>query len=104
RSPSDDERASMTTDDDSAAIRRCQSGDIGGLESLMAHHQLSALRLAYLLTRERTQAEDVVQDSFLQVFRSIGRFQLGHAFTPWLHGIVHASHISACGVSQGIAK
>ncbi|HEX8035381.1 MAG TPA: RNA polymerase sigma factor [Ktedonobacterales bacterium] len=78
----------MTTDDDSAAIRRCQSGDIGGLESLMARHQLSALRLAYLLTGERTQAEDVVQDSFLQVFRSIRRFRSGNPFTPWLHGIV----------------
>ncbi|MGZ3666335.1 MAG: RNA polymerase sigma factor [Ktedonobacterales bacterium] len=64
----------------------------------------SALRLAYLLTGERTQAEDVVQDSFLQVFRSIRRFRLGHAFTPWLHSIVHTSHISACGVSQGVAK
>lgn len=78
----------MSIDDDSAAIRRCQSGDIEGLESLMARHQLSALRLAYLLTGERTQAEDVVQDSFLQVFRSIGRFRPEHPFTPWLHGIV----------------
>lgn len=82
----------MTIDDDSAAIRRCQSGDIGGLDSLMARHQLSALRLAYLLTGERAQAEDVVQDSFLQVFRSIQRFRPGHPFTPWLHGIV--THIA----------
>jgi RNA polymerase sigma-70 factor (ECF subfamily) len=78
----------VTIDDDSTAIRKCQSGDIGGLDSLMARHQLTALRLAYLLTGERAQAEDVVQDSFLQVFRSIRRFRPEHPFAPWLHGIV----------------
>lgn len=78
----------MKIDDDCTAIRRCQGGDIGGLDSLMARHQVSALRLAYLLTGERTQAEDVVQDSFIQAYRSIRRFRPEQPFAPWLHGIV----------------
>jgi DNA-directed RNA polymerase specialized sigma24 family protein len=61
----------LRTDDDAAAIRRCRSGDIRGLDALMAHHQVQVLRVAYLLAGDRMQADDVVQDSFLQVFRTI---------------------------------
>ncbi len=65
----------LHTDDDAAAIHRCRSGDIRGLDALMAHHQVQALRVAYLLTGDHMQAEDVVQDSFLQVFRTIKHFR-----------------------------
>src|SRR5260370_2019196 len=78
----------LHTDDDAAAIRRCRSGDMRGLDALMARHQVQALRVAYLLTGNRMQAEDVVQDSFLQVFRTIKHFRPDHPFAPWLHGIV----------------
>lgn len=74
--------------DDSAAIRRCQRGDIGGLDPLIARHQVAALRLAYLLLGERTAAEDVVQDSFLLAYQAIARFRTGSAFAPWFYRIV----------------
>lgn len=74
--------------DDSAAIRRCQRGDIGGLEPLIARHQVAALRLAYLLLGERAAAEDVVQDSFLLAYQAIARFRTGSAFAPWFYRIV----------------
>jgi DNA-directed RNA polymerase specialized sigma24 family protein len=53
-------------DDDGEAIRRCQRGDIGGLEPLMARYQIAALRLAYLLVGERAAAEDVVPAGHLK--------------------------------------
>ena len=42
--------------DDAAAIRRCQRGEIAGLETLIARYQVAATRLAYLLTSDRTLA------------------------------------------------
>ena len=78
----------MRIDDDSEAIRRCQRGDIGGLEPLMARYQVAALRLAFLLVGEHTAAEDVVQDSFLLAFQGIVRFRPGNAFAPWFYRIV----------------
>jgi RNA polymerase sigma factor (sigma-70 family) len=75
-------------DDDGEAIRRCQRGDIGGLEPLMARYQVAALRLAYLLLGERTAAEDVVQESFLLAYQGSARFRPGSAFAPWLYRIV----------------
>ena len=75
-------------DDDSEAIRRCQYGDIGGLEPLIARYQVAGLRLAYLLVGERAAAEDVVQDSFLLAYQGIARFRMGSAFAPWFYRIV----------------
>lgn len=71
-----------------AAIQRCQQGDIGGLEPLIARYQVPALRLAYLLLGDRGAAEDVVQDSFLLAYRGIARFRLGQPFAAWLFRIV----------------
>jgi RNA polymerase sigma-70 factor (ECF subfamily) len=79
---------SVHLDDDSEAIRRCQQGDIGGLEPLIARYQVASLRLAYLLVGERAAAEDVVQDSFLFAYQGIARFHSGSAFAPWFFRIV----------------
>lgn len=78
----------MGTPDDADAILRCQRGDPAGLEPLIARYQIPALRLAYLLMGDRALAEDVVQDSFLLVYRGIHRFQPERPFAPWLYRIV----------------
>ncbi len=78
----------MQFHDDSEAIRRCQRGDISGLEPLIARYQVAALRLAYLLVGERAAAEDVVQDSFLLAYQGMARFRPGSAFAPWFYRIV----------------
>ena len=74
--------------DEVEAIRRCQRGDIEGLEPLIERHQAQALRLAYLLTGDWALAEDITQDSFIQVFRSMRQFTQGRPFAPWLYRIV----------------
>ncbi|HEX5572865.1 MAG TPA: RNA polymerase sigma factor [Ktedonobacterales bacterium] len=76
----------MTDDED--AIRRCQQGDIEGLTALIRRYQADALRLAYLLAGDRYLAEDIVQDSFLQAYRAMPRFDRGRPFQPWFHQIV----------------
>jgi RNA polymerase sigma-70 factor (ECF subfamily) len=65
------------------AIERLKRGDIGGLEALVRAHQIRALRAAYLVTRDRTLAEDVVQHSFLRAYERIGGFDAERPFGPW---------------------
>ena len=69
--------------DEETAIQRLKSGDIGGLEFLVRRYQVKAVRTAYLVTQDPALAEDVVQDCFLQVFRSIHGFDEGRPFKPW---------------------
>lgn len=74
--------------EDAEAMRRLQAGDISGLDDLVQRYQLTAIRMAYLLVRDRNAAEDIVQDSFLSVYRGSARFRPGAAFAPWFSRIV----------------
>jgi len=74
------------------AIQRLKRGDIRGLETLVYSYQVKAVRTAYLITRDLHVAEDVVQDSFIQVYHAINSFDAARPFEPWfLRSVVHAS-------------
>ena len=55
-------------------------------EELVRDHSARVYRLAYRLTGNRHDAEDLTQDVFVRVFRSLHRFQPG-TFEGWLHRI-----------------
>ena len=74
------------------AIQRLKNGDISGLEFLVARYQVKAVRTAFLITRDPGLAEDIVQDSFIQVFRAIRGFDVTRPFEPWfMRSVVNAS-------------
>lgn len=78
--------------DEFKAIKRLKQGDIGGLETLVSQYQVKAVRTAYLITREVGLAEDVVQDCFVQAYRSIRRFDSSRPFEPWfMRSVVNAA-------------
>jgi RNA polymerase sigma-70 factor (ECF subfamily) len=65
------------------AIARLKRGDIGGLEALVRRYQVQAVQTAYLITRDRALAEDIVQAAFLRAYERIGQFDAGRSFGPW---------------------
>ena len=69
--------------DELGAIRRLKAGDIGGLEILVSLYQVRAVRAAFLITRDAAQAEDAVQEAFLQTYRSIRHFDSNRPFAAW---------------------
>ncbi len=71
-------------DDDSIAIRRLKSGDIGGLESLVCRYQVKAVRAAFFIVRDEQTAEDVAQETFIRIFQRIQRFDESRPFGPYL--------------------
>lgn len=74
------------------AIRQLKKGDICGLEFLVARHQLKAVHAAYLITRDPGLAEDVVQDCFVRLVRSMRGFDEGRPFEPWfMRSVVNAA-------------
>jgi RNA polymerase sigma-70 factor (ECF subfamily) len=74
------------------AIQRLKAKDINGLEFLVMCYQVKAIRTAYLITRDSSLAEDVVQDSFLQAYRSITGFDSSRPFEPWfMRSVVNAA-------------
>ncbi|MGE5464226.1 MAG: RNA polymerase sigma factor [Syntrophothermus sp.] len=78
--------------DEKEAIHRLKQGDIHGLEFLVNQFQLKAVRVAYLITRDLGMAEEIVQESFVRVYRSIKTFEENRPFEPWfLRNVVNAS-------------
>ncbi|MBI2916360.1 MAG: sigma-70 family RNA polymerase sigma factor [Chloroflexi bacterium] len=81
--------------DDAEAVQRLKHRDIGGLETLVTRYQVQALRAAYLVTRDRFLAEDVVQEAFLRLVQRVRSFDDGRPFAPWFLRIVINDAIKA---------
>jgi len=69
--------------DDLQAVRRLKSGDISGLEFLIARYQARALQTAFLITHHEPMAEDVVQDTFIRFYERIHHFDENRPFEPY---------------------
>jgi RNA polymerase sigma-70 factor, ECF subfamily len=74
-----------------SAVDRAKAGDMSAFRELYAsHHRQVTRQLAFLVPR--ADLEDVVQDVFTEVFRSIKRFEGKSAFTTWLYRVtVHVA-------------
>lgn len=68
---------------DLEAIAHLKNGDLAGLDALIERYQLRAARAAYLIVRERSLAEDIVQETFVQLVGKIHQFDEGRPFAPW---------------------
>jgi RNA polymerase sigma-70 factor (ECF subfamily) len=69
-------------------IQRLQTGDRAAFSLLYRTHAQTAIRTAFLITRNKPAAEDAVQEAFVQVIRTIARLRNAAAFRPWFYRIV----------------
>jgi RNA polymerase sigma-70 factor (ECF subfamily) len=69
---------------DAEAVARARQGDTTAFGELVRSHQEAAFRAAYLILRDTSAAEDVVQEAFFRAYRHIEQFRAGEAFRPWL--------------------
>ncbi|MCE1254923.1 MAG: sigma-70 family RNA polymerase sigma factor [Anaerolineae bacterium] len=70
--------------DDQQAIRSMKKGDLSGLEVLVVRYQNKAIYTAFLITRNEQLAEDIVQETFLKIYRFIQHFDEKRPFEPYL--------------------
>lgn len=73
---------------DIALLKRIQAGDRLAYKELINRHKDYAFTVAYRILNSREDAEEIAQDSFLQVFKSIGSFNYEAKFTTWFYRIV----------------
>ena len=70
---------------ESEAIRRAQTGDALAFEFLYELHSRRVYALCLRMVGNPSDAEDLMQEAFLQLFRKIGTFRGESAFSTWLH-------------------
>ncbi len=71
-------------DPDAALVSAAKNGDRSAFDALVNRHERAVFRLAQNITHDVADAEEVLQDTFLQAFRHLGRFQGESRFSTWL--------------------
>jgi RNA polymerase sigma-70 factor (ECF subfamily) len=70
---------------DFALAQRSAEGDMRAFEELYRRHNRRVYSLCLRMTANVSEAEDLAQEVFIQLFRKIGSFRGDSAFTTWLH-------------------
>ena len=73
--------------DDAALVRRCLRNDGHAVRALVDRFQAEIYGLCLRLLGHRHDAEDVAQEVFLRVFRSLRRWDRSRPLRPWVMGI-----------------
>ena len=68
-------------------VRRAQAGDQQAFSALYAMHRRRVYSLCLRMTHRMEDAEDLMQEAFLQVFRKLNTFRGDAAFSTWLHRV-----------------
>ena len=67
------------------------AGDVNAFAELLKRHQNYVFTLALRFTKNREEAEEVAQDTFIKAFRCLKDFKRTAKFTTWLYAIVYTT-------------
>jgi len=81
-------RTSTAGPDDAALVAASQKGDQVAFGEIVRRYQRAIHRLAWSLTRNASDADDLAQETFVRAWGAIGRFETGQPLYPWLARIV----------------
>ena len=91
--PADPTPLPLPSADDAVLVRRALSGEPWAHEAIFRKHVEYINALSLRLLRDRAEAEDVVQDTFLEAFRLLAKLEAPARLRAWLGGIaVHQAH------------
>ena len=72
---------------DSVAVARVKAGDEDAYRVLVDRHSRSVFRLAYRMTGNEQDSEDVVQETFMRAYKQLHRWEARSSFSTWLYRI-----------------
>jgi len=75
------------TAEDEETLRRAAAGDAAAFRDVFVRHKNDVARLVYRMLSAPADLEDVVQEVFVQVFRSLKDFRGQSKFSTWLHRV-----------------
>lgn len=77
--------ATPTTDHE--LVTRAQAGSEAAYRELLGRYQRPVFSLIYRMVRDREQAEDLAQETFVKVFNNIARYDPRYKFSSWIFKI-----------------
>lgn len=80
--------ADDTLEQDAQLVQQCLQGDGSAWEELVRRHTRRIFNICYRFTGNRTEAEDLTQDVFLRIYRTLGSYRSAHGgFATWMTSV-----------------
>lgn len=76
--------ATSRTERDEVLVEAARAGSLDAFSELFGHYSNRLYRRAYRITRNREDAEDVVQEAFLRAYSNLHQFEGRSMFSSWL--------------------
>ena len=77
----------MMEESDAALVTRAREGDQDAFRLLVERHSVRLFQLAFRMTGNEQDAEDLVQETFLRAYKQLNRFQSRAGLGTWLYRI-----------------
>ena len=78
------ERKSIAGPGEDALVASAQKGSEAAFAEIVRRYQRAVYRVAWALTRNDADADDLAQEAFVRAWGAIGRFEIGQPLYPWL--------------------
>jgi len=90
--------------DDATLVLRCREGDRNAFERLVIRYQKPVFNVAVRMLRNRQDALDVAQTSFLKAFEHLGDYDPAFRFYSWLYRIAINECLNALALRKPRAE
>ena len=90
----------MTEEDDPTLVERCRAGERNAFERLVVRYQKPVFNVALRMLRNRQDAMDVAQTTFLKAFEHLGDYDPAFRFYSWLYRIAINESLNALALRK----
>jgi RNA polymerase sigma-70 factor, ECF subfamily len=91
-------------EDDPTLVQRCRGGDRNAFERLVIRYQKPVFNVALRMLRNRQDAMDVAQTTFLKAFEHLGDYAPAFRFYSWLYRIAINESLNALALRKPWAE
>jgi RNA polymerase sigma-70 factor (ECF subfamily) len=84
----------MKTPNDLFYIRRVKAGDVQAFAVIVSNYQKMVFTIVLKIVGSREDAEDITQEVFVKVFKSLEQFKEESEFSTWLYRIAYNTTLS----------
>jgi RNA polymerase sigma-70 factor (ECF subfamily) len=85
----------MTTTNDQLYINKVIKGDVNAFAHLVDAYKNMVFSLAFKMTKNREEAEEISQDTFIKAYKNIHKFKGDSKFSTWLYRIAYHACLDA---------
>ena len=84
----------MKDPNDLSYIQRVKAGDVRAFSAIVTNYQKMVFTIVLKIVENREDAEDITQEIFVKVFKSLGQFKEESEFSTWLYRIAYNTTLS----------